>query len=164
MGGLIAAAWFARSRKLVFLDFVDSLTPALLLGQAIGRIGACFLNGDAYGKPTGSTFGVIYAPGSMAFETFGPVPLWPAELFEGAWDLAVMAFTLWLLRKEHRSGVVFFWYVLLYSVGRFSLEFLRADSLQFYGFKSAQITSVLFIVIAAIVLYRFRTRSSNQLS
>lgn len=89
--------WFARRRKLSFLDFADTLVPGLLLGQAIGRIGSCFLNGDAYGKPTTSIFGVVYAPGTPAYETFGPVPLWPAEIIEGVWDLTVMGIAIWLL-------------------------------------------------------------------
>ncbi|MFZ5816053.1 MAG: prolipoprotein diacylglyceryl transferase [Bacillota bacterium] len=158
LGGVLAAVWFCRSRKLNFWDFADSLTPALLLGQAIGRLGSCFLNGDAVGKPTGSRFGVVYAPGTMAYETFGPVPLWPAELFEGLWDLGLAGFTLWLLRREQRPGTVFFWYVLLYSAGRFGLEFLRADSLQVFGLKSAQVTSVLFALAAAAGLLWLKQR------
>lgn len=165
LGGVLAAVWFCRSRKLSFWDFADSLTPALLLGQAIGRLGACFLNGDAYGKPTGTSYGVIYAPGTPAYQAFGPVPLWPAEAFEGVWDLAVMGFTLRLLTRERPAGTVFLWYVLLYSVGRFSLEFLRADSLQFLGLKAAQVTSVLFALMAVaglLLLHRTKPREVSQ--
>jgi prolipoprotein diacylglyceryl transferase len=54
VGGGLVAWWFARKYKLSFWDFADTLTPGLLLGQAIGRLGSCFLNGDAYGKPTGT--------------------------------------------------------------------------------------------------------------
>lgn len=164
LGGVLAAIWFCRSRKLSFWDFADSLTPAVVLGQAIGRLGSCFLNGDAYGKPTDSIFGVVYAPGSMAYETFGPVPLWPAELFEGFWDLGIMGFALWLLKRERRPGSVFFWYMLLYSLGRFSLEFLRADSLEFLGLKAAQVTSVLFALLAAAGLLWFNRRAARRSS
>lgn len=165
VGGAIAAAWFCRVRKINFLDFADSLIPSLLLGQAIGRLFACFLNGDAYGRPTGTNFGVVYAPGSMAYETFGPVPLWPAEVFEGLWDLAIMFFALWLLKRERRPGTVLYWYMLLYSIGRFSLEFLRADSLRFLGFKSAQVSSLLFALIGAGLLLlsnRMRAQSVSK--
>ncbi|HYF95396.1 MAG TPA: prolipoprotein diacylglyceryl transferase [Symbiobacteriaceae bacterium] len=156
-GGAVAAVWFTHKHKLSFWDFADTLTPGVLLGQAIGRLGACLLNGDAYGKPTGSSFGIIYAPGSMAYQTFGPVPLWPAEVFEGVWDLGVLLLTLWLLRKERPQGTVFLWYVVLYSAGRFGLEFLRADSLQFFGMKAAQVTSVILALLALFTLvYRNR--------
>jgi phosphatidylglycerol---prolipoprotein diacylglyceryl transferase len=154
-GGALAAVWFVRKHKISFWDFADVLTPGVLLGQAIGRLGSCFLNGDAYGKPTGAAFGVIYAPGTPAYMTFGAVPLWPAEVFEGLWDLAVMALALWLLKRGHRPGFTFLVYVVLYSLGRFSLEFLRADSLTFLGIqgvKAAQITSLIFALGASLVL------------
>lgn len=158
-GGVLAALWFARTRKLSFGDFLDTLTPGLALGQAIGRLGSCLLNGDAYGKPTGSSFGLIYAPGSAAYETFGPVPLWPAEVFEGLWDLAIMAIALRLLRRERPAGTVFLTYAVLYSIGRFSLEFLRADSLTFMGLKSAQVTSVIFALVGTLLLIQRRKQA-----
>lgn len=160
-GGVLGAIWFCRSRKLSFWDFADTLTPGVLLGQAIGRLGSCLLNGDAFGRPTGSSFGIVYAPGSPAYETFGPVPLWPAEVFEGTWNLIVMALALWMLRKERTSGTVFLTYVILYSIGRFSFEFLRADSLTFAGLKAAQVTSVLFVALGAFLLIRRHQHSAK---
>lgn len=160
-GGALGALWFTRKHKVAFWDWADILTPGVVLGQAIGRLGSCFLNGDAYGKPTDSIFGVVYAPGSPAYETFGAVPLWPAEVFEGVWDLAIMGLALWMLRRNPKPGTVFLWYVLLYSVGRFTLEFLRADSLTFLGMKAAQITSMLFVA-GACVLLALRQNRPNQ--
>ncbi len=160
VGGLIAAIWFARKHHIPLWDFLDTLTPGVLLGQAIGRLFACFLNGDAYGKPTGSWFGVIYQPDTAAYQVFGAQRLWPAEVFEGLWDLAVMAFALRLLlrREQPAQGRVVLWYLVLYSLGRFSLEFLRADSLGFFGtgLKAAQVTSLLIAAVALVVLYARR--------
>lgn len=163
-GGALAAVWFSWKKKLSFWDFADTLTPGVVLGQAIGRLGSCLLNGDAYGKPTDSIFGITYAPGSPAYEAFGPVPLWPAEVFEGVWDLAIMAIALRLLQKDGRPhGSVFLWYVVLYSAGRFALEFLRADSLQVFGLKAAQLTSVLLGVLAlATLAYRSANAARNS--
>lgn len=160
-GGVLATIWFARKHNLSFWDFADTLTPGVLLGQAIGRLGACLLNGDAYGKPTGSGFGITYAPGTPAYQTFGAVPLWPAEAFEGVWDLAIMALALRLLGKERTQGTVFLVYVVLYSIGRFSLEFLRADSLQIFGLKAAQLTSVIIGLFALFAL-ALRSRSDSK--
>lgn len=161
VGGLLVAIHFTRKHRIPFWDFADTLAPAVLLGQAIGRLGACFLNGDAFGKPTGSGFGVIYQPGTMAYETFGPVPLWPAEVFEGVWDLIAMLIVLRLLKQQRPAGVAFLAYVILYSLGRFSLEFLRADSLMIFGLKAAQLTSLLFAVVGAALIYR-RLRASTS--
>lgn len=159
-GGLVAGIFFTRSRKLPFWDFADTMAPALLLGQGIGRLGACLLNGDAYGKPTGSSFGLIYQPGTPAYETFGAVPLWPAEAFEGLWDLAAMWIVLRLLKRERPAGTAFLVYMILYSAGRFSLEFLRADSLMVVGLKAAQITSLFFFALAGWLL-RWRVRATE---
>lgn len=154
VGGLVAGIVFTRVRGFRFWDFADTLAPAVLLGQGIGRLGACLLNGDAFGKPTGTSFGIIYQPGTPAYETFGAVPLWPAEVFEGIWDLIAMAIVLRVLKKERPEGTAFLVYVILYSLGRFTLEFLRADSLMVFGLKAAQLTSLFFMVVGAVLLYR----------
>ena len=59
-----------------------------LIGQAIGRM-ANLLNGDAFGTPTGSNFGLLYPEGTLAFKTYGAVPLWPAEVWEGQLDIVI---------------------------------------------------------------------------
>jgi phosphatidylglycerol:prolipoprotein diacylglycerol transferase len=97
----------------------------------------------------------------MAYSTFGAVRLWPAEVFEGMWDLVIMAISLVMLRRERPKGHVFLWYAILYSVGRFSLEFLRADSLKFMGMKAAQLTSVL-IALAALATLVVRRLSGSK--
>jgi len=48
LGGLLAGAGFVILNKLPALAIADLVTPSLLLGQAIGRIG-CLLNGCCYG-------------------------------------------------------------------------------------------------------------------
>lgn len=162
-GGVLAAIWFCRSRNVGFWDFADTLTPGLLLGQGIGRIGACFLNGDAFGRPTGSTFGLVYPPGSPAYNAYGGVPLWPAELMEGAWDLALVLLTVWLLKRQPRPGTTFLIYIALYSAGRFTLEFLRGDSLTVAGLKAAQVSSLLLIAAAAALIAVRQTRPGQGL-
>jgi len=157
-GGLLGAMLFAHRRKIPIWPLVDTLAPAVVLAQGAGRLTACVFNGDAYGRPTGTSFGILYPPGSPAYMAFGPQPLWPAEIFEGLWDLAVFFFLLRLLMRKERPGTVVLWYAMLYSVGRFSLEFLRGDSLMVGGLKAAQITSLIIAVAAgAWLLLRRRT-------
>lgn len=161
VGGLLVAIWYARKHKLPFWQFADVLTPGVLLGQAVGRLG-CFLDGDAFGLPTDSFLGVVYPPGTDAYNAFGPVPLWPAELFEGIWDLVVMAGLLLYQRKKPAEGRVFLWYVITYSVGRFSLEFLRGDSLRtIFDWKTAQVTSVIAALVAAYVMWVRSRRAAS---
>ncbi len=154
-GGLIAAIVYSRVKKLAFWEFADILAPGVILGQAIGRVG-CLLNGDAYGKPTSSFLGVVYQPGTPAYQAFGPQPLWPAEAFEGIWDLVVLGILLLLSGRRLPSGSIVLSYGILYSVGRFMLEFLRADSLMTaLGIKAAQLTSVIVVVVCCgLLLWR----------
>lgn len=156
VGGLLAALWFARSRRIPILNLLDTLAPAVILAQGMGRLTACFLNGDAFGRPTGTSFGLVYPPGSMANAVYGSQPLWPAEIFEGLWDLAVYAVLVRMLGRSHRPGIVVLWYAVLYSVGRFSLEFLRGDSLMVGGLKAAQLTSLAIAAAAGLWLARRR--------
>lgn len=158
IGGLLAGAVFLRRRGLPLWPSLDACAPGVILAQAIGRLGACFLNGDAYGVPTGSIFGAVYKPGTPAYAAYGATPLWPAEVFEGIWDLGVLFLLLRLRNRPHVPGTIFLTYAMLYSIGRFAFEFLRGDSLLFMGLKAAQVTSVLIVLVALALLQRLQRR------
>ena len=51
IGGTLAALIFARLKKVSFWQLADLATPAVILGQAIGRWGN-FFNSEAFGRPT----------------------------------------------------------------------------------------------------------------
>ena len=159
-GGVLVTIWFVRKHRLGFWRFADVLAPGLILGQAIGRIG-CLLNGDAYGIPTNSWFGVVYKPGSPAFDVYGATPLVPAELMEGAGDLLILGVLLYLLRRKPFAGFIALLYFILYSALRFTLEFWRGDSLMVSGgLKAAQMASVLIAVVAAgIMVVKWRRQA-----
>jgi phosphatidylglycerol---prolipoprotein diacylglyceryl transferase len=146
----VFAWWYFRKKGLSFWRFADFAAPGLILGQAIGRIG-CFFNGDAYGRPTNAWYGVVYQPGTPAYNAWGAAPLVPAELFEFFLDFAILMMLLRLHRTKRYEGQIALVYFILYSLGRFALEFLRTDSLMFAGVKVAQITA-LSTALAAICL------------
>lgn len=152
IGGFIAGVIYTRIYKLSFWEFADILAPAIILGQAIGRI-ACFLNGDAYGTPTNSGFGLVYPEGSMAFDAYGSQPLWPAEIFEMQLDLIVFAILIALKNKSWPKGFLFLAYNIMYSFGRFMLEFLRGDTPRYaMDWTAAQWTSMTIIAISLILM------------
>lgn len=80
-GGIVALMIYSRVHKINILEFADYLSPAMILSQGIGRI-ACLMNGDAFGKPTGGDFGLVYPKGTIAYSYYGSQPLWPAEVWE----------------------------------------------------------------------------------
>lgn len=156
IGALIAALLYTRRNRLKFWRFADYAAPGLILGQALGRIG-CFFNGDAYGQPTTSWYGVVYQPGTPAFAKWGNIPLTPAELFEAILDFAILGILLYFFKRRTFDGQITLLYLLLYSLARFSLEFFRSDSLLIGEWKVAQITALVMAAGALGVLY-YRNR------
>lgn len=147
---VVLAWWYFRRKGLSFRRFADIAAPGLILGQAIGRIG-CFFNGDAYGKPTDAWYGVIYQPGTPAFQVWGSTPLVPAELMEAGLDLVILAILLRIFRRKQFDGQVVLAYFILYSLARFGLEFFRTDSLMIGGVKAAQLTAIITALAAALL-------------
>ncbi len=62
--GTAVGAWFyCKLTKVNFLEWCDTLMLPLTFCLAISRI-SCFLNGDGYGIPTSSVFGVVFSENS----------------------------------------------------------------------------------------------------
>ena len=164
IAGVVLAAWlFSQRHKEPLLRFLDALTPGLLLSQSIGQIGN-FLMGDAYGKPTNVPWGVVFPVGSPihlnqlreGIIPFGatPVPVHPTQIYELVLALGILLL-VWILRNRFkRNGLLFLFYLSLYSGLRFFLEFLRGDSLEFGGIPLAYISSIL-IFFASIGLFLY---------
>ncbi len=153
LGGLLACWLYTRAHGISFGRFLDGLAPSLLLGQAIGRLFGCTLNGCAFGKPTGTNFGIVHAAGTNAYAVFGSQPLWPAELFEGLFDLVLMGVLLRLGVNRGPAGAHFVLYAFLYSTGRFALEFLRADTAPVWrDLTAAQVGSMAVIALCTVWL------------
>jgi len=155
----IFAWWYVKKKGLSFWRFADYAAPGLILGQALGRIG-CLLNGDAFGKPTTAWYGVVYQPGTPAYNAWGAIPLVPAELFEAIGDFGIVAVLLWLFNKRKFDGQIALTYFIMYSLLRFGLEFFRTDSLMLGGLKVAQISALLIAAIAlSILIKRFGNKA-----
>lgn len=151
LGGFAGALVYARRRRISFWRMADLLAPAIILGQGIGRF-ACFMNGDAYGAPTGLGFGLVYPPGTGAYAAYGSQPLWPAEIFEAHWNIVVFVLLLVMMNRIRPAGYLFLSYNILYSAGRFGLEYFRGDSPDYaLGWTAGQWTSVSVIAVCLVL-------------
>ena len=161
--GVGAGIIYARRHKIDILALADIVAPAIILGQAIGRC-ANLLNGDAFGAPTGGNFGIIYPETTLAYHTYGAQPLWPAEVWEGQIDFVIFALLLIFRAFPHAKGQAFSLYIMLYSLARFGLEFLRGDyaSPVFLSFTSAQTTSLVAFILALIFFIYCQITYSRQ--
>ena len=62
LGAIIAVTVILNKSNLSWLKFADIISPLILLGYAIGRIG-CFLVGDDYGTPSDLTWAMAFPEG-----------------------------------------------------------------------------------------------------
>ncbi|MBE6968903.1 MAG: prolipoprotein diacylglyceryl transferase [Ruminococcaceae bacterium] len=144
ISGLLGCWIFCRCKKIAFLDALDVFMPPVAAAQGFGRIG-CFLAGCCYGKATDCALGVVFPGFTEA--------VWPTQLFSSA-ACFLLALALALYdRREHAKGNVGAVYLILYSVGRFLIEFLRNDPRGNVGFFSTSQFISLFMLPIGIALY-----------
>ena len=119
--------------------------PALLIGQAIGRVGDV-INGEHFAKVTELPWGVIYThPNSPGI--FRP-PTHPAVGYELLFDLALFV-AIWPLRNRLRpNGMFFALYLASYSIGRFFISFLREEFNEYFGaLNEAQVVAIIVVLV-----------------
>jgi phosphatidylglycerol---prolipoprotein diacylglyceryl transferase len=151
LGGILAALIFARAKQVSFWLLADLVAPALILGQAIGRWGN-FFNSEAYGAPTDLPWKLKVVSKQMGQEVVGYYH--PTFLYESVWNLGVFGLLLFLFFKypKLKAGTLFLVYALAYSTGRFWIEGLRMDSLMFGQLRTAQLVSLVGVVIGGVGL------------
>ncbi|MGN0308236.1 MAG: prolipoprotein diacylglyceryl transferase [Lachnospiraceae bacterium] len=147
IGAIITLYFYCKVKKLDLLQYLDLMVPSVALAQALGRIG-CFLAGCCYGRETDSCLGVVFT--HSAYAPNG-VKLLPTQLFMSAGDFLLMGILLWYGRKERIKGRATMLYLILYSLGRFVLEFFRNDERGTVGIMStSQFIGILTAVAGAI--------------
>ena len=129
IGGGFTALFLFRRYGMQFHTIGDLVAPHLALGHAIGRLG-CFSAGCCYGKSCDLPFAVTFHD-SFAHGVVGvplDVPLYPTQLISSFSLLAIFFITRYVIYPRKKVGGQVFWsYVLLYSMTRFCIEFLRGD-------------------------------------
>ncbi|MCY0901343.1 MAG: prolipoprotein diacylglyceryl transferase [Firmicutes bacterium] len=164
MGALITGFLYIRWKHLSFWELADLCAPGIILGQSIGR-DANLMNGDAFGSPTGGDFGLLYPEGTLARQTYGDRPLWPAEVWEGQGDIIIFGLLLLLKQRRWPRGYVFVFENILYNLERFLLEMLRGDSPRFlFHWDAAQWTSAPVVLLGVILLPVLSVYDKRRLS
>lgn len=147
-GATLAGFFYTRWYKLPFSRVADLVAPAIPIGGAIGRT-SCGLAGMDYGTPTHMPWGILYThPDSYA--PVDGISRHPTQFYELAGDLVIAAILLRLRGKLHDGGL-FRTYLILFSVLRFFLFFVRGDvPVVALGLKNGQWTALVILALAVI--------------
>lgn len=129
------------------LAYLDLMIPSVALAQAFGRVG-CFLAGCCYGRKTDSCLGVVFTNSDFAPNG---VKLLPTQLFMAAGDLVLTTVLLWYAAKRPVRGKTSMLYLILYSIGRFIIEFFRNDDRGTVGSLSTSQFIAIFTLMAGMI-------------
>lgn len=174
LGGFFALVLLIRWYKLPFWKVADAFAPGVALGQFFGRQG-CFSAGCCWGTECHYPWGVQFTElghqntGVPIFREDGSnLFLHPTQLYESFAMLAVFAFLFYLHRKKKFDGQILIAYGIIYSLIRFSIEFVRDDPrgdilgiTSMTGLSTSQIIALIVAVASMIFLY-FRMKKVNS--
>jgi len=149
LGGVVAANFLIRRRRMGFWRMTDMVAPLLALSFGIGKIG-CWLNGCCNGTPTTSWLGVIFTNPLSECDLLNQ-RIWPAQLFNSACGFLAFAILFWVIRKRKRyDGQVFIWYLYLYGASSFVVEFFRSIPVHVLRLTPNQWTDIVIVVLGII--------------
>lgn len=189
----LLAAWiYLRWKNIPVGKMLDVYAPSLALGMGFGRIG-CLMNGCCWGKPASAgSFLAMYFPDtaesmvkqhwlyqsrpdawkalvtSLGYpvETMPPIPVYATQVVSAVGLFAIFAFLMWGEKrwKNRSEGMVFVWFLFVYGIGRFLVEFWREDTPLRYGFGSfpglrlGQWLAVIMVAAGIVLYWRFNRR------
>lgn len=162
IGGLVGGIIYAKIYKLPVLKLCDIFSCGLALGQATGRWGN-FFNSEAFGRPTQSFLKLYIPVYKRPLEYLQYNYFHPTFLYESVLDVCIFLVLFFLIRKFNKNkgkgmdGIVFFSYLILYSIARIIVEQVRIDSvLNIFGIPIAQIVSAFIILISVVAIIKIR--------
>ena len=155
LGFLIGIIIVIKVRDLNLLSCLDLVSPSLLLGQAIGRIGN-FVNQEAFGPPTNLPWGVYIDFDHRPVQYVGFTHFHPTFFYEAIVDFVFFVILLYFSSKLKIRGQVFALYLIFYSAGRFVVEFWRIDTATIGTIKVAQVLAIGTFLSGVALFARFK--------
>src|SRR5215472_13106242 len=126
--GAAAGIWRVKRAGASGGQFANAIAPALLVAQAVGRIGNYF-NQELFGKPTTLPWGLEISAAHRPAGYLTSGTFQPTFLYELIFDLALAAGLVWLgHHRQIRPWGLFALYVAGYSAFRIFEESVRIDS------------------------------------
>jgi prolipoprotein diacylglyceryl transferase len=170
-GGVALAAivgvWRLRRLGITAGAFANTIAPALLVAQAIGRIGNYF-NKELFGKPTTLPWGLeipyqYRVSGGIPAQDLRFATFQPTFLYELIWDLALAALLVWL---GHHAKIkpwgLFALYVAGYSAFRIFEESVRIDSSEYILGLRLNLYIAIIVTLAGITWFVLAQRRPDR--
>jgi phosphatidylglycerol---prolipoprotein diacylglyceryl transferase len=170
IGGVIGIWWYTRRNHLVFSRWLDIFAPALLLGQAIGRLGN-FVNQELYGPPISQCGHGTFPPclpWGIQIQAAHRLAEWPTTIYpvnttsfvpmfayEAILNLIGMAVLLYVGRRFAArlfDGDIALMYIIWYGWVRSFLENYRSENWHIGPLPTATWLGVAGVITAAAFL------------
>ena len=180
IGGTIAAIYYIKKKKLDLYKILDLFTVVLPLGIFFGRFG-CLAFGCCYGKcaPDGFPFKMRFP--AIGHEAAGHTPAYLDHLHKGLIQVTdnfslpvyptqiisslnglLLFFILWFLfTKKKYDGQITGLFLILYSITRFSIEFLRVEP-KFLHITVSQWVSIFIFAFGVFILQYTKKAALNK--
>lgn len=171
--GTVSVYAYLRFKKIPFAPFADALAPAVVLAQAIGRLGNWF-NQELFGAETTVPWGLKIFNRVDELGNYAPVTgystgevlqvVHPTFLYELLWNVLVFGFLILVDRKFTLGhGRVFALYVAGYTLGRTVIESMRTDpATMVFGLRINFIVSIVVFIIAVVVFFLLKRGRETQ--
>ncbi len=153
VGVIISILFFSKKNNLnpfIFLDLISVVAP---IGIFFGRV-ANFLNSELYGKETEIFWSVI-------FPKIDNLTRHPSQIYEAIFEGLILFLILNLLVKKNmlnKKGMISSYFLIFYSLFRFSLEFFREPDPQIgyliIGMTMGQVLSVFLFTIGIGLFFK----------
>ena len=135
--GAIALYFFLKNNGMDFWLFLDSIAPAVLIGQALARP-ANFINQELYGQPTKLPWGILIDNFSSRLPQYSDLTQYPLETtrfhptfaYEMILNILLGLLLLWISRQyadKMKPGAVFAGWLIAAGLARAFIEFFRPD-------------------------------------
>ena len=151
LGGLAALLLYLHHFQLPYGVYLSSITPAVPLAHAFGRIG-CFFAGCCYGIPYDPPIGICLKNAIGTAPT--DIPLFPVQLLESGLDFLLAGLLQLCFRKRTRKTDVIPFYCIGYAGIRLFTERFRYDTERgiYFGLATSEWISLALAICGVLLL------------
>lgn len=159
IGSILAAAFYLHRKKVCLGEYLDIYAATIPFFHGFGRIG-CFLAGCCYGVESHVGFTFSHSTISSAND----VKRFPVQLVEALACFVIFLIIIYLMKKGLLRRRLILVYLLIYSLVRFGLEFLRGDEYRglFGPLSTSQWISLGLFIIASFLLLQTKLRKNTE--